>query len=623
MLRKTNPLAHELRSGRCHQSNRIRTVRNRSLRWVAAGLLAVTTPTSVVVAQEFGRWWWEGLASVGRRSHQNRTDGTSTRSDLTDLRLAGAMNGYLFHPAIGDFRVGLDLVTSKSDSVSTLNSHRAGFDTRFNLLPKGAFPLQLFARRQFYDYSGSALDNPFGSFRVPDESREYGGRFRVRKGVFRGLFLGFNNVQTLMEGTTPSDDLYNRQFLDWNRSSKKFQHRFSISRLYRNYFSPNYGLEDISATFDERAQLNPKLLWELYATGIRRDRSLDDQRLLLLDNYRLRTRARQQFHRGDYLEVAARYSRLIPDTAPSTDISTLSTFYRRLLGRGWELGPFGEYTAQRSDGLRLRSPRLGLSARWARQRNKLDAQIAGFASYGSVEFEDRMEVRKESNTSMRLTGTLAHGLPRGLRKELEFEVSRNQLELSRDPVDETNEGFHPFATVGAEDHYRVRGVLLHQWEQRYLSGWLQWQQVDGYDLGLDAPVVGTSTTGALQYGSQKYTLLANVGRNETVNGSLVQKIDYRLLRLIWRPLRYLSVRGAYRDEVRQLAFSPNIDGLRVEAGVTIHAGLFDVEAFASRMTERLTDMDDRGRTQYNIFISRRFGGWLPVTTGTKRRGVIR
>ena len=106
-------------------------------------LLVGVTP---VAAQGYGQWWWVAEVGVEQRSSDSLIDGQSSGShEQTDIRLSAALHGYVLHPAVGNFRVGVDALLAERENAS--DTDNLGFDANLGLFPRGAYPFRLFAKR--------------------------------------------------------------------------------------------------------------------------------------------------------------------------------------------------------------------------------------------------------------------------------------------------------------------------------------------------------------------------------------------------------------------------------------------------------------------------------------------
>ena len=126
------------------------------------------------------------------------------------------------------------------------------------------------------------------------------------------------------------------------------------------------------------------------------------------------------------------------------------------------------------------------------------------------------------------------------------------------------------------------------------------------------------------YESRNLQLLGSFG--QVVNdreGEETRRVRRASASAFWRPTRFLNLRASYRDDKRMTSFLPDLDGTSAQAWATLHIGLFDVSAGVSQWTNDLNGETATTRRNYLWTISRRFGGILPISTGTRRMGVIR
>jgi hypothetical protein len=68
---------------------------------------------------------------------------------------------------------------------------------------------------------------------------------------------------------------------------------------------------------------------------------------------------------------------------------------------------------------------------------------------------------------------------------------------------------------------------------------------------------------------------------------------------------------------------PDVEGQRIEVRGTVFLGRLRLEASAFQITEKIDGGSERTNLNLRFTVAMRFGGGLPIVTGTKRRGVIR
>ncbi len=85
----------------------------------------------------------------------------------------------------------------------------------------------------------------------------------------------------------------------------------------------------------------------------------------------------------------------------------------------------------------------------------------------------------------------------------------------------------------------------------------------------------------------------------------------------------MAFNAAYRMDQRRFDTLQDIDGTILEAGMTFRLGEFSLN---TNLYQRTSDLGARGKRTnrtFRVALTTRFSGWLPIVSGTKRRGVIR
>ena len=191
--------------------------------------LALLTTGSPAAAQQFGQWSWDaalGAKQVGHRS-ELETEQTSSR-DETSLNLALGVKGFIVHPALARFRVGVDAALSKFNGTRSRDNRIWGFDANLEGLPRGAYPFTVYARRRAFNYEDLQEEDPLNLLGVPDASTAFGGRLRFRRGLLNGTLLGFDQQGVSYSDADSRSTRDQRAFVDWSRSSRRFQHHLRL-----------------------------------------------------------------------------------------------------------------------------------------------------------------------------------------------------------------------------------------------------------------------------------------------------------------------------------------------------------------------------------------------------------
>lgn len=592
----------------------------------AVGLSFSLWWSAPVAAQQFGRWWWDGSLGAAQRGTENTSDGRKVSDfDQQEFRAALGLNGFLGHPAIGRFRLGLDLVMTELNGAGKLDTQRTGYSADLSFLPGGLYPFSLFYRRQLYDYTRPDEEETGPLVGVADTSTQWGGRFRIRKGPLRGTLFGVNHTGYDLLSIDAREEVHDREFVDWSGSRGRLQHHLRLAHSLREYGTVDLEIEDLTLNFEQRGGLTDIWRWQMSGVGIQRQVGVGTEPRRATDDYRLRTRLYRPVNERDQLDFNGELGLSRPEGRDSVESVGLAAAYRWRPRQRWEIAPFVRYARQTTQHQEVLSPRAGVTMSWSGRRGVLDWLLGGGASFGELESRDETAKRTESRSGLSVNASIGHGEAKRLRKEFEIEAGRNELRLSRsDLVTELPDLGIPGQALGDHDFYRARATLAHRWDSKWLSGWGEWSRRESSDKVVVGDFSSETLTSTLQYGSRKLTLQASVGETN-VDQTLVgdQQIRFQGLGARWRPFRQLSFNGSFRDDIREFALTPDIDGGRVEFGVELRVGEIRVLASAFETRESLADGLERGNRGVRWSITRRLAGWLPIVTGTQRRGVIR
>lgn len=580
-------------------------------------------PAGPVVAQVPGQWWWEAAVGLRGRGLENEIDGRR----LNDYRensveLGFDLHGYIVHPAIADFRIGVDALLSHINAQTGRDTNRLGLDVDLNLLPRGAYSARLYLKRGLYDYSGLSVDDPFLLAGVPDTNTVWGGLTRIRKGPLTGLVAGLERTSIDFLRADARKDSGERDFLEWSRGDR-FRHRVQVERRSREYGTIDLGIEDFFVNIDERARISPRWKWDMFGRGLRRDLTLESG-TTTTNNLRLRNRVLHQLREGDLLDLRYTIGTTRFEDGPNNENHGFSIFYRWRPSEAVEVAPFGSYVAQSANGREVRSPRAGISTTWRKPSRTMDTMLSGRASYGSIDYEGSPGATDQSQFAWGLNGSLAHGRSSDLRKELEFDVTHDELRLTSVPTLTLPDLGLPQDGLGTENRYRSRLTLDHRWDASFIGGWAEWTNSQSSGSVVAAPFETESLMGQFQFGTHGLGLSSTIGETRVERlGVDEQDVSFAGASAWWKPRRHLTLRASYRRDLRELATTPDIDGERYEAGVTLRFGQLALDALVYENNERFDGGSERTNRGMTWSVSTRFAGALPILTGTKRRGVIR
>jgi hypothetical protein len=591
-----------------------------AIRATALGLCLLTLPAS---AQEYGQWWWEGRIGYGAEGYLSQVDGvTSSDFEQRDLELAADLHGYLLHPRVGRFSLGLEGQSSELDGSRSVDTDRWGGHFDLDLFEGGAYPTRVFFRHRNYSYSDLG-ERPASLYGAPESLSRWGARSRIRKGLLRGLFYGFEHTgYDLLEAAgEDTDDL---RFVDWNRPLGTLRHHVRLEHRERQLSAGRLGLEDLTLTLGERGELGKQWNWNMDGSSVFRTATLSTGRQLDFDFQRVANRLLRPFGDRDRLEIRHTWSRFAPQDGDISQSHLLSLYYRWQATPRWELAPFVEYGRRQVDGETLEAPRLGLSAAWRRDGRKVDLFLSGRVSYGQLDRQDDSGRRSDRETGLGLLATASHQGDGGFRQEIELEAQRNELDFSSGPrFDVPNLGL-PRDGLGTEDRLRGRLTLGHHWSRSWVEAYGEWsgERCDG------APGVADfeadTLTFSASWGGPRVSATAHGGSTMVQRRDATdEEVSFYAASLNWRPWHFFSLNGTYRRDDRQVELLPTLEGDQAQVEATFHLGRLDLSARLFRTFQQVEDGGETISDGFQIRLTRRFAGWLPVVTGDRRRGVIR
>ena len=583
---------------------------------LALSLLVAAAPTAG--AQRYGQWWWDASAGLTRRQYRNLLDGASLGTrDERDLDLGLRVNGFLLHPALLRFRLGLEASLSSYKARTRLDTRRFGLAGNVNVTPYGAYPLSLYGGRQLYDYSKLTEDDPLNLLGVPDAAWSVGGRLRLRRGVLRGTRLAYDRTSLGFVG----DGAFGRSLredalVEWDRSGRRFERRAHLDRRRQDYGVVDFRQRDWTATYDQRGPLDPRWRWEMFATGLHRDLTYGTSHSPI-DSLRTSQRLIQTGERRDVLDLSYEGG-FTRGGGASFQSHLLAGRYRLRRGPEWVVAPFAGYGFQQSGGLRAHVPSAGASATWTRRRGAFDLSLTGGAGYLLL-----LPTSGGSDSALGLDfgASLGHGDETRLRTELDLAWTSNRLRRAGESVADLPDLGASLGGTGTEDLFSGRLALRRRWRQFSLYSLSEGTRRDlRARLGTPAARL-ENLSETLQLGAPRVTLTGNLS-GARVGGGTPQSLHSWYAALSWRPLRLVSLTGSYRADRRTLTLAPSLRGRRYEAQADVRVGAFVLRGQVFDTTEQSAELE-RVNRGFVFSLSRQFAGWLPIVTGPPEGGVIR
>ncbi|MFQ5527553.1 MAG: hypothetical protein ACE5GX_14985, partial [Thermoanaerobaculia bacterium] len=457
---------------------------------------------------------------------------------------------------------------------------------------------------------------------IVDVSDQWGARLRMRRGPLRGTLLGFERSETTFLNPLTDEEVRDRQFLDWSRSGKKLNNHFRIERTFQDFGTVDLEIDGLTANFDQNGRISPTLRWQLAGIGVQRDVTVLQQ-TVATEDYRLRGLLAKELRHRDQFEVRYDIGRFESGDDFSRDIQGISASYRWRSGAHWEIAPFAAYTEENGAGFDQTTPRAGVAVSWRLTETKLATVLSGRMSLGEIERRQGSETHNDSQAAYSLAASIRHGLHNGLRKEIEAEASRNELEFDRDPVAEVPDVILPRG-LSTEDHLRARATLGWRQDGRNASAWAEWSRREASARLATDDFVAETVRATVQGGTVSASLRLEAGETDTSTRRFgAQTVRFAGVVATWKPLRQLRLQALYRIDERDLVLTPDLDSTRTEAGVEWSIGAIRLEAQAFERRQRIAGGSRITNRGFRWTVSRGLAGWLPIVTGTGRKGVIR
>jgi len=574
-------------------------------------------------AQRYGQWWWD--ASVGYRDRSDRREVDSVRTrDYTEeeLRFSLGLNGYVLHPAIGQFRIGADYRTLGLTQAGIDSSDRLGYSLDLQLLPRGLVSGKFRYSRETIDYELPPEAESFLRLRLPESGTAFRGSFRIRRGPLVGTQVGYNRSEYSYGAEAERKDLFENSFLDWARPIGGIQNHFRLGRQQRSYASVEYDSSYLLASFDQNGPLGDKWTWLLAANAQRSELTLQDTALPRQDDLRYRQRLGRSIRDRDRLDLRLEVASVSTDLASTLGYGA-GVDYRYRPRPGWEIVPFVRLDVLEDGSESLRAPRLGIELTRFWEASRWSGLLGSRLAYGNVRRARDSEIPNGSDYGFSVSASLARGDVQSLRTEIEGELGRGEFRFSeRVDLAPTGAGFQA-APLGEEDFGRLRLRLTRRLGTARLSGWIEWSGRRITPLDRDQPVDRRALTTTIEAGRGRVSFVGNLGRVRVDAEPIGERSSFAVGTLAWRPFRPFELRASYRQDTRDLDELAQLDAARLDVGASFQAGLLTFSVTAYRTWEKVMANGEAQNEGILFSIQRQFAGWLPVVTGERRKGTIR
>ena len=591
-----------------------------------AVLCILAATTSVRSNEDDGRWWWDSELRFSQQETSNVVNGVDAVGyDQQDLQVTLGLNGYIVHPMVASFRVDTSWLVNTIENGADTGHNRYGLGAELNLIPRGTNPLSVYYRKSIFDFSQPEGNTTTASRGIPDTTTRWGAHTRFRKGALRGTLLGVEHRDNDFLDPATRKGVYDRQVVGWARQGDDGRHHVRLERQVQEFGVGDLDTDDLTLVVDERWSLVPNWSWELSGDGLRRETSRASQPAREVRDYRLTNRIRGRVRQKDTVDFRLSLGTTEYDLDPSIDVQRASVFYRWRHRQAWVVAPFVQFDRQSRADRSLSSPSAGVFAHWNGTAGAFDTRTTARASFGTIREKMIGGTNEERREAYGLTASFAHGAYSSLRQSLELEWFTNEFRVQRERIVGLPDLGFAGSRLGAEDSYRARFNIGRAFDSRSISAWGEWSRRSGTSGAFGSGLESVSWRGGAQWAMHGISFQGDFGETtvEQTTASVEQRIEFVTFLATWKPLPYLSFRTAYRVDQRSLDLLPDIDSTNIEATMRLRLGLFSLD---TSVYERTEDMPAGGRRQNRTIrwmLTSRFGGWLPIVTGTKRRGVIR
>lgn len=570
---------------------------------------------SSLSAQQYGQWTWDASIMARERSHR-LTQADETISDLQQREslVSVGVNGFLMHPAIAAFRLGVDTRVSRGEGGGSFGSRKLGYRGDLKVFPTGAYPMQFYASRQTYKF-GDEAPTFIGS--IPDQITTFGARVRVRTGPLTGLIARAERTSVAFLGPDRGTDSQQFHLADWSGGRKAWRHHYRFERQVRDFAIARSRSDEISLLGDDSYR---GALWQWTSSSqlVRRGYSSPDGSDGSMTALRMQNRFLRTVSNTRSWEV--QHSSGLTVSNGASQSHSLGGRYVLELGRHMTAAPFASIGIQKSPVLDVLAPQAGFSASWTAAKGPLSALISASASSLGLRSDGENISVRETTFTTTAGSSLSLRPRRGLHWQIDAHVSSNELRRSGETITASTV-IVPEGGVGTEDRVQARVAVGRRWKPFGLNLYVDWtEQNAGGDLQLNGYSAERLST-SLQVTMRSINFSTSIG-NVTVEQNRQQELRFVSAAARIRVLRSASITANHREERRSIIGEPELEGTRTEAGLSIRFGAYSIEPQAFISTQRLDGPEriDRG---FNITIGRSFGGVLPIVTGVERRGVVR
>ncbi|NOZ77986.1 MAG: hypothetical protein GXP48_02155 [Acidobacteria bacterium] len=590
-------------------------------RWGATLLLlgATALVPRAAYAQLFGQWSWNALLSLEQRSFLTETKGSA----LTDYKERGfrldlGMNGFIIHPAIARFRLGLDTLVSNYTGTAAPDNKRWGLHAQLTLLPYSRYPTYFHLTRTRYNYTLNSED-PLATTGLADTTRNWGARIRFRGGLLRGLAASTDRTDTSFVDPAVRNEVFLRQYLDWAGASGRINHHYRLERQYRRYGRTRYTTDDYTLTVDEHGLLSDRWRWDLSGVGFHRSFDYENTNNTV-DTARLRNRIVYTTHRDDLIDLSYTGGFSHAKAGRTATTNAVTARYVWNAASGLQVTPTVSYSVQHAGDTTVNAPATGVSLSWSHIADRYDLSLNGGLSGAWIDTSWNDGSQKTTVMAWTAGSTVGTGSEDHVRAELDLSLAHNELRTVGDALVELPDLGTEYERIGLQNSFRSRLTLRRRIRRWHLSTYLEHRHREQESARIN-PVRVSSNILDVTLSGPGIGFTLDTGKTQGRSG-FQQDVSFFAANIHWMPLRYLTLRSTYLTNVSNVSQGPDIHLQRIEGTAQLHFGRYTLDAKLWDQTETIEGSLQRTRGVLLTF-SARFAGWLPFVSAPQRRGIIR
>jgi len=582
--------------------------------------------TRPVTAQTYGRWWWDAQLRSRYRFSEVLDDVQRLSSyHEKGLQLDLGLNGYLGHPVLGSFRIGLSggsfdyPLAGREGSKSS----ETGGRVELRLLPRGNYPLTLSIGQKSWNYPRSIATAERTESFLPSSARDLAAKLRFNSGPLVGTVVSHSRSKLDFADSSDPGDLFEESVLGWSRHLGPFDNLLRVRDALRQYGHLDYRLEDSLVHFEQRAVLGPRWSWALQASRVENRALITQEETSSFTDYRLSQQSIFDINERHQLNFnfGAGYQ---PADQGATRAWQAGAFYLWRVSPDLQLGPYFQY-ADASGQARASQVTTGLSLSDRAKTSRWDFSYSTRVGLGMQKQRQATLKTSEDRLAYSIQANAGRGAENRARLDFDLSAGRSQVDLERREFDVEGTVLAFPNAIGRDDFVRGTARLYRQRGAGRIgfSTEVDYRRTTPAQFG--DRVDSQTVLGTVDFGLGTFSALLSAGSaaQRKVETDSRTEVRFASARASVRFRRYLSLTTSYRYDEREVAPSVSLTSGRLETDLTVVFGEWSLSARAWDNRDELTGGNQRELRGFELSLARSVAGWLPIVTGGERRGSIR